>query len=1563
MNIEDGGQDAGDVIPGDGEGLPPAAFAPDVVSGTPVQPLPADAAVLGGPQPLAVVGLGASAGGIKALQEFFEGMPADTGFAFVVIMHLSPDYESNLAQVLQMRTTMPVVQVAEPVEMARNHVYVISPNKHMTIQGNKLLVEEPLPTLGKRVAVDLFFRTLASASGQRAVAIVLSGTDSDGAIGIKHIKEQGGVTVAQDPSEAEHDGMPRTAIETGMVDWILPVGQMPARLVRFAENELRMQVPPEDAPDEDIYNDVAGEAEDAERLEGDRAVGGPLRVRQSADTADEAILRDILIFVRIQTGHDFTHYKRATVPRRLARRLQVNTLENLHEYLDFLRLHPAEATALLQDLLISVTNFFRDSEIFTALQGHLPQVFRGKDEGDHVRVWVAGCATGEEAYSLAIMMFEYAMQLEIAPTIQILATDLNEQVVQTARFGLYPTTIEADVSPMRLRRFFTKELSHYRINKQIREMVLFAAHDLLRDPPFSNLDLISCRNLLIYLKPRAQERVFETFHFALRPEALLFLGNSETIDDSHALFMPLDKRHQLYQRRPMTRVVWKPRPLPEPANRQLPRLEELPSHDLPALVPVIPLQTSLRPAPIHPAGTFADLHLDLLEQYAPPSLVVNESNEIVHLSPQAGQFLQFAGGEPSINVLKLVHPALRTPLRAALYRAATSGTGATAPHISIELNGEVRQVSMHVRPPSSEAAPHRFLLVVFELEETLTTPMEIVASGDSAHHLEIEVERLSAQLRLASEQYEVSTEDLKASNEELHAMVEELRSATEELQTGKEELHSVNEELISVNQELKIYLESLNRSNNDLQNLMASTDIGIIFLDANLRIRIFTPRAQELFNLRSTDIDRPLSDITHRLDYRESTADAERVLRDLSAIEREVRSHDGRWYLTRCLPYRTSDNRIDGVVLSFFDLTERKLAESDREALLAEVAAAHEQELAILESISDYFYAVDADFRFTYVNARTEQLWQRRHQELLGRHYWTEFPEEVTGEFYHLHIEAMKERVPQHFELRSPELGRWFAVNMYPTANGGLAVYFQDIEARKAAEAQLRDSEERFRLLVEGSIDYAMFLTDRDRKIVHWNSAAERILGYSREEAIGQSADFIFTPEDIAAGVPVEEIENAKKHGSASDRRWHLRRDGSRFWADGVMRRLNDDDGELRGFVKIMRDATREREAEEQLRAAHDELEARVAERTRELLASNAELTNSEERFAQAFQASSMPTLICTIAAREVVDINDAALRALGRERKEVIGKTTDELGHWQSMGGQCDDLIRQLQKEGSLSGVQIVFTTTGGEMRDAALSLELIELNGTQCLLFMFDDITSRKQAENLREQLLQRIVATQEEERRRISRELHDSMGQLLTVLLVGLKMLAEQPGDEPGVAVPYQEQVAALQKVAQELMEQAHRLAWEVRPAALDSIGLADAVQQYVADWGARVGVQTDFICTGFTGYPRLQEELETALYRVVQESLTNVARHAAASKVSLVLERSDDPKAKLIIEDDGCGFEAGEIGIFSSGSRRLGLLGMRERMELVGGSLTIESQPGMGTTVYAWAPISQEVDTGE
>jgi two-component system CheB/CheR fusion protein len=974
--------------------------------------------------PFPLVGIGASAGGLQALQHFFTHMPADSGMAFVVIMHLSPTHESHVASLLQHTTKMPVIQVTEAVHVAPNHVYVIPPTQDLSMVDGSISLQEREASRAGRAPIDLFFRTLAETHGHSAAAIVLSGSGADGASGVERVKERGGVTLVQEPEEAEYASMPRSAIATGLIDYILPVTELPDALVTYWRNaaSVRLQDP-----------------------------GAVLSTAVPSPDAGEA-LREIFVLLHTHTKHDFSQYKRTTVLRRIGRRMQVHGVADLPAYVVILRAELDEVQALLRDLLISVTNFFRDPQAWLTLEALLPQIFADKQANDQVRVWVAGCATGEEAYTIAMLLAEYAATVDQPPRIQVFATDIDEHAISAARQGLYRETIATDVSPERLARFFVAEQGGYRIKREIRDMVLFAVHNLLHDPPFSRLDLITCRNLLIYLNRDVQAQVLQLFHVTLQPNGYLLLGTSESFDGVPSLFTVIDKSQRLFRHRTAPDT-------------------------LPAMLPNKPFAESPKPRVIAGGGgdsgstqVLADVHQQLLAHYAPPSVLVNQDYEIVRISRGGERFLEFTEGQLSTNVLKLIRPSLRIELRTALFQAFQQDGPAETRRVSLDVQGASRLVSLLVQPVREPDWMRGYAMVIFH-EIANISSAEPSAVGDAeplVRQLEEELQRTKDQLRTMIEQYETADEEHKASNEELQAINEELRATTEELETSKEELQSINEELTTINQEMKHKVEALGQANNDLQNLMASTQIGTIFVDRDLQIRRYTASAQALFNLIPSDVNRPLAHITHKLDYDELAADVARVLSTLAWVEREVQSQEGCWYLVRLLPYRTLEDRIDGVTLTFVDITHLKQVEAERERLLEAVQQARAYAEQIVETVRDPLLVLDAELRVQTANQAFYQLFQvtpgkTEHTLLyeLGDGQWDQAQlRALLSAALMQHIPVQDFEVTQTFPLLGARTMRLNArqIEHRPDQPGLLLLAIEDITIRRQAADALRDA-------------------------------------------------------------------------------------------------------------------------------------------------------------------------------------------------------------------------------------------------------------------------------------------------------------------------------------------------------------------------------------------------------------------------------------------------------------------------------------------------------------------------
>ncbi|SRR5579875_721776 len=905
-----------------------------------------------------ICGIGASAGGLEALQKFFAALPNDLGLAYVVIVHLAPDRKSELPAILARWTSMPVIQVGDSDKalLVANHVYVIAPDRKLEITDTSVGSSPFVQVRGQRAAIDLFFRSLATSRGD-GFAVVLSGSGSDGAFGARAVKESGGLVLVQDPNEASHGDMPRAVIATGVADLILPIDQMVARLAELARTKEKL-------------TPVVRAVEKNDVVDGDQ----------------EKALKAIFDLLKTRTGHDFSKYKRATVLRRLGRRMQLCHQATIVDYLEYLRAHVTEIQGLFEDLLISVTSFFRDPGAWEALRHQVISfLIENTESGEQLRAWVPGCATGEEAYTLAILFHEEFERRGTQRDLIIFGSDPDESSLQIARAGLYPHAIGADVSESRLERYFRAEGDRYRVVNRIRDQIVFALHNLLRDPPFSRQHLISCRNLLIYLDHELQEKAMGVFRYACQDRAFLFLGLSEAADER--LFRIIDKKYRIYAIRD----------LDQGDRPALPEIESMPG------MPAFKQPGLARAAPHRMA---AELHMSALEEVAPPSLLVNDVWDVVHLSSSASHFFQQIGGPPAHKVTDLVRPELRDELHAVLHRAFEDLEPHLSPFVSVSFGGNSRRVAMLVQRRPQSATEESQVLVTFldGGEAANDAPAGERESSDAA------VQSLREKLRQAEERFDsirddyyVTNEELRAANEELQSLNEEYRSTTEELETSKEELQSINEELQTVNSELKGKLEEISRSHSDLENLMAASEVATLFLDLDARISRYTPQAKEIFNIRRRDLGRPIGDLTHNLEYDSLEEDVRRVLAASSSIEREVTSRDGKVFVERLRPYRMApDGQLGGVVLTFIELTEIKrveaaLRESEHklEAELKVMRLLHRMSMAVataagMQDALDQILAtaielLDADFgNVQLLEAGSDQLRLVAHREFLA---------------------------------------------------------------------------------------------------------------------------------------------------------------------------------------------------------------------------------------------------------------------------------------------------------------------------------------------------------------------------------------------------------------------------------------------------------------------------------------------------------------------------------------------------------------------------------------------------
>lgn len=1118
-----------------------------------------------------IVGIGASAGGIQALQEFFRNVPKKTSIAYVVILHLSPDHDSQLAAVLQRETSLPVIQVTEKVHVKPDHIYVVPPNQHLVIEGDYIEVSENISVEERRAPVDIFFRSMADEHGPRAIAVILSGTGANGSMGLKRVKERGGACFVQNPRQAEFHEMPRNAIATELVDEILPVGEIPAKIISY-KNSLGII---------EITDDAEQRTED-----------------------QQMALREIFTQLRFHTGNDFTNYKRPTLLRRIERRINVRNLTDLPSYASYIKENNEEAVALLKDLLISVTNFFRDKKPFKLMEDEvLPAIFKAKSPTDIVRIWVPGCATGEEAYSLAMLCAEFTFGNIDAPKFQIFATDIDEAAIAQARDGLYSLNDSADVSSERLRRFFTKEGDNFRIRRELRETIMFATHNVLKDPPFSHLDMVSCRNLMIYLNQIAQERVIETFHFALNPGGFLFLGTSESVDGATDLYSTYNRENHLFQRRQVTMKAY-----PVPESTPVLNFEKFRNDTT----------TQEHEKKILDRISIGDLHQQLLEEYAPPSLVINEEYEILHLTERVGQYLQILGGELSKNLLKLIKPELRLELRSALYKSTQHQSAVEVRGLKVSINDRTQTVNIHIRPVlRSGDVAKGFILVVFEPAADESNK-EILISSDEplAKQLEEELIRVKAQLRAASEQHDFQAEEMKASNEELQAMNEELRSAAEELETSKEELQSINEELRTVNQELKVKIEETSIASNNLQNIINSTDIGTIFLDRSFRVALYTPATGAIFNLIPADYGRPLTDITHKLKYHELLADAEIVLEKLMVVEKELTTVDSKTYLMRVAPYRTDEDRINGVVVTFLDISERKDAEEalriaeekyrseleqQVEQRTSELKESRDEYLTLVENTPDIITRWNKDLQLLYANTAFEAKTGTKVKFLLGKTN-TEIgdPDSITIPYAQSLQKAFEQGIMvEHFNSYNTPQGQ---VHLYSriTPEKNLAGEIQtvlaiarDITDLKNAEEEIRSGKEFLQSVLDNSLDiiqaFKAIRNDSGRIVDFvWLVNNKRAIEQNGE-VIGQTI-LERNPHVIPSGIFDRMIQVMETGVPQEVEQYYESEQFSGNWFYQAMVKQED------GVVMTTRDITDQKNADKELRALKDELAKRALE-------------------------------------------------------------------------------------------------------------------------------------------------------------------------------------------------------------------------------------------------------------------------------------------------------------------------------------------------------------------------------
>lgn len=883
-----------------------------------------------------VVGIGASAGGLEAFEKFFLNMPQDSGSAFVLIPHLDPKHVSIMPELIQRYTKMKVNIVKDGIKIKPNSVYIVPPNMRIYIENKALRLIELSEYHEDRLPIDFFFISLANDIKERAIGIVLSGTGNDGTIGLKKIKEEMGITIAQELSSAKYDGMPKSAINSNVVDYVLPVEKMPERIISLKKKPFKKDIEKDETED-----DILGNHE------------------------------KICAIIKSRIGHDFSFYKKNTISRRVERRMSMQQIEKMSDYVSFLSRNNTEIDNLYRDLLIGVTNFFRNPEAFEELkQRIIPELIKDKPEGYCLRIWAPGCSSGEEAYSLAIIIQESIDNLNKNINAQIFATDIDDMAISKARIGVYPKDISTEVSEERLHRFFIREDGNYRIKKNIREMVLFATQNLIRDPPFTKIDILCCRNLLIYIKPEFQKRLIPIFHYSLKRNGILFLGNSETIGSFTELFSTLDRKWKIYKK--IDSITDRNRPVDFPLTLTSeinipPRPTKIIVGDIPKLTEKI-----------------------LLDRYAPSCVIIDENGVIIYIHGRVGRYLELPPGEPRLNIFEMAPEGLKMEIQIAIRKALAQKIEVI--HENVRIDNNNNPINLKVKPLKIDANNNQLIMVIFEeskstMQSTKQKNLEIV-SGTNIENLEKELEYTKENLKLTIDELQISNEELKSTNEEIQSTNEELQSANEELETSREELQSLNEELITVNTELQSKLDELSQVNNDMKNLLDSVEVPTIFLNNDLSIKRFTTHAKKIINLIPSDIGRPISHIVLNLDYHRLVEDSQEVLDTLVFKEIELRTKSGQWYMMRILPYRTTDNMIDGLVITFIDIQQQKNIIDELKRLGMKLNNSLNYTQNIVDTIREALVILDSDLTVISANHSFYNIFKLLPIEVEGKHIY-----------------------------------------------------------------------------------------------------------------------------------------------------------------------------------------------------------------------------------------------------------------------------------------------------------------------------------------------------------------------------------------------------------------------------------------------------------------------------------------------------------------------------------------------------------------------------------------------
>ena len=1012
-----------------------------------------------------IVGIGASAGGLEALEQFFGSMPKDSGMAFVVIQHLDPNHKGMMPEILQRITEMKVINVTDGLKIKPNCVYVIPPNKSMSILKGALHLFEPIETHGLRLPIDLFFRSLADDLSEQSVGIILSGMGSDGSLGLKAIKEKGGIVLVQEPESAKFDSMPHNAIEAVTVDFIAPANELPSKLLSIDKTIIRKN--------------------------------GGTKLEKDSSSLDK-----IIILLRAQTGNDFSQYKENTIYRRIERRMSIHLISTIASYVNYLQKHPTEIEILFKELLIGVTNFFRDSAVWEHLKNKvLPNMFAELQHGQVLRAWVPACSTGEEAFTLAIIFKEAIEKTKLDKnfTLQIFATDLDSGAIEQARKGIYPTSITSNVSARRLSRFFVKTDNQYRINAEIREMVVFASQNVIKDPPFTKLDILSCRNMLIYMDTDLQKKLLSLFHYSLNQKGILILGTAETNNDRKEFFTNVNSKLRIYQ------------------STGLPKKEEL--FNFPSAFSTTNMNFKKTKTKVKDLDNIEALANDLLlQQFSPASLVVSKMGDILYLTGNTGKYLTPAAGKASMNIFTMAREGLLNELPIAFRKAMRNYEKIILHNVKVGTNGGTLIVDVTIQQIEKPLALTGQIIVVFNdvpFDKQKTTRNKKTKGTSSALQTEFElnIQRLTEELQTTREEMQTSQEEQKSTNEELQSSNEELQSTNEELTTSKEEMQSLNEELHTVNAELQSKISDSIRVNNDMNNLLNSSEIATLFLDKALKITQYTFHATNIFKLIRSDIGRNFTDLANNLNYPELNNDAKEVLRTLVFIERTISTKNGLYYTIRIMPYRTIDDKIEGLVITFIDITESKLLEIEllkTKKQSQELFNSMTEMVETIELIYDKhgkpidFYIREMNLSFVKFLGKTkDQIINKKASSIIGtieEHWLTSFANvDKTG-------------TSSSFEDYGVEFDKYYYVTVWKVSKNMVGVSFTDVSQRKLSENILLETRVLLQTFIK-KVPSVIIGLSSGGEIIEFNPEAEEVFKRKRTDVIHRNYFDLFIPE------------------------------------------------------------------------------------------------------------------------------------------------------------------------------------------------------------------------------------------------------------------------------------------------------------------------------------------------------------------------------------------------------------------------------------------------------------------